>query len=139
MPITKKNISDTHYLETIGRRKSATARVRFYTNETLDITVNDEKLEDYFPISYLVKVVKEPFTAEEVDSNYRLTVQVKGGGNTAQAEAIRLGISRALAELHEDARTALKKAGFLKRDPRVKERKKPGLRKARRAPQWSKR
>ena len=122
-----------------GRRKKAIARVRLIPGGNGTIVINDRAFEDYFPQGTLQYIVKQPIALLEVDGKYDVIVNVIGGGYTGQAGAIRLGIARALLEAEEGCRPALKKAGFLTRDPRTKERKKYGLKKARRAPQFSKR
>lgn len=122
-----------------GRRKKAIARVRLIPAGSGNIVINDRTLEDYFPQGTLQYIVKQPLVLLEAEAKYDIFVSVIGGGFTGQAGAIRLGISRALLQAEEDVRPALKKAGFLTRDPRAKERKKYGLKKARRAPQFSKR
>lgn len=128
------------YTEGIGRRKSATARVRVTPAQSTSITVNDKPLEEYFKHAAEVKDVRSVLEVENAGiGDYTVTARVSGGGISAQAEAIRLGIARALVGEKIDRRTTLKKAGYLKRDPRSVERKKFGLRKARRRPQWSKR
>ena len=122
-----------------GRRKKAIARVRLIPGGTGTIVINDRAFEDYFPQGTLQYIVKQPIALLDVDGKYDIFVNVAGGGYTGQAGAIRLGVARALLEAEENSRPALKKAGFLTRDPRAKERKKYGLKKARRAPQVSKR
>jgi small subunit ribosomal protein S9 len=122
-----------------GRRKKAIARVRLIPAGTGNIVINDRTFEDYFPQSVLQYVVKQPLALLNVEGKYDVLVNVYGGGYTGQANAIRLGVARALLQAEPDSRPALKKEGFLTRDPRVKERKKYGLKKARRAPQFSKR
>ena len=122
-----------------GRRKKAIARVRLIPGGNGTIVINDRAFEDYFPQGTLQYIVKQPIALLEVESKYDIVVIVIGGGYTGQAGAIRLGIARALLEAEENSRPALKKEGFLTRDPRAKERKKYGLKKARRAPQFSKR
>lgn len=122
-----------------GRRKKAIARVRLIPGGSGAIVINDRTLEDYFPMGTLQYIVKQPIVALEVEGKYDICVNVVGGGYTGQAGAIRLGIARALLQAETDCRGTLKKAGFLTRDPRAKERKKYGLKKARRAPQFSKR
>ncbi len=122
-----------------GRRKKAIARVRLIPAGSGAIEINDRTLEDYFPMGTLQYIVKQPLNEVKADGKYDIIVNVIGGGYTGQAGAIRLGIARALLQAEPDCRAALKKAGFLTRDPRVKERKKYGLKKARRAPQFSKR
>ena len=122
-----------------GRRKKAIARVRLIPGGNGTIVINDRALEDYFPQGTLQYIVKQPLALLEVEAKYDVMVNVVGGGYTGQAGAIRLGVARALLEAEEGCRPALKKEGFLTRDPRSKERKKYGLKKARRAPQFSKR
>ena len=122
-----------------GRRKKAIARVRLIPGGNGTIVINDRAFEDYFPQGTLQYIVKQPIVLLGVESKYDIIVNVIGGGYTGQAGAIRLGIARALLEAEEGCRPALKQAGFLTRDPRAKERKKYGLKKARRAPQFSKR
>ena len=122
-----------------GRRKKAIARVRLIPGGNGTIVINDRAFEDYFPQGTLQYIVKQPLALLEVESKYDVMVNVVGGGYTGQAGAIRLGVARALLEAEEGCRAALKKEGFLTRDPRSKERKKYGLKKARRAPQFSKR
>lgn len=122
-----------------GRRKKAIARVRLVPAGSGTIVINDRALEDYFPMGTLQYIVKQPLKEVEAEGKYDVLVNVVGGGYTGQAGAIKLGIARALLEAEPDTRAALKKAGFLTRDPRAKERKKYGLKKARRAPQFSKR
>jgi len=121
-----------------GRRKSSVARV-FITPGKGDIIVNKRSLDDYFGLETLKVIVKQPLVATNTADQYDIMVTVRGGGTTGQAGAIRHGIARALIEADADFRPVLKKEGFLTRDPRMKERKKYGLKKARRAPQFSKR
>ena len=122
-----------------GRRKKAIARVRLIPGGNGTIVINDRAFEEYFPQGTLQYIVKQPIVLLDVESKYDIMVNVIGGGYTGQAGAIRLGIARALLEAEENSRSALKAEGFLTRDPRSKERKKYGLKKARRAPQFSKR
>ena len=122
-----------------GRRKKAIARVRLIPAGSGTIVINDRTFEDYFPQGTLQYIVKQPLVLLDVENKYDVFVNVIGGGYTGQAGAIRLGIARALLEAEPDSRPALKKEGVLTRDPRAKERKKYGLKKARRAPQFSKR
>jgi small subunit ribosomal protein S9 len=129
----------TTYYEAVGRRKTAVARVRITETTKQTITVNDKPLEEYFPVQELQALVRAPFEKAPDTANFSVEAHLKGGGIASQAEALRLGISRALIIYNETFRGALKEAGYLRRNPRVKERKKFGLRKARRAPQWSKR
>jgi small subunit ribosomal protein S9 len=127
------------YLEAVGRRKRAVARVRMTPASKNQVVVNGKTLEQAFAVSDLQKDVLSPLRADGVTENYSVSVKVSGGGIASQAEAIRLGIARILVETDNNLRSTLKKEGYLKRDPRKKERKKFGLRKARKAPQWSKR
>ena len=122
-----------------GRRKKAVARVRVLAGGSGTITVNKRSLDDYFPLDTLKLIVNQPFAETDTAGKFDVIVNVRGGGYTGQAGAIRHGISRALCNVDATYRPALKKAGFLTRDPRMKERKKYGLKKARRAPQFSKR
>ncbi len=121
-----------------GRRKKSVARVRLVPGEG-KITINDRSLDEYFGLDTLKVIVKQPLTLTDSLTKFDVICKVIGGGFTGQAGAIRHGISRALLKADEELRPALKKAGFLTRDPRMKERKKYGLKKARRAPQFSKR
>lgn len=130
-------MAKVQYLGT-GRRKCSVARVRLIPGEGT-ITINDRNIDDYFGLDTLKLIVKQPLELTSTTSSYDILVNVFGGGYTGQAGAIRHGISRALLEIDGEYRPALKKAGFLTRDPRMKERKKYGLKKARRAPQFSKR
>jgi len=133
-------MSKERYVEGIGRRKTASARVRLTPAKETTVTVNGKTLAEYFENEAFEKKVLSVLAAEEAGiENYEVSVHVKGSGLSAQSEAIRLGIARALVEEKADRRTILKPLGFLKRDPRSVERKKFGLRKARRRPQWSKR
>ena len=121
-----------------GRRKKSVARV-YLTPGTGVITVNNRSIDEYFGLETLKVVVRQPLTLTETVDKFDVNVTVRGGGFTGQAGAIRHGISRALLQADPEYRGALKKAGFLTIDPRMKERKKPGLKAARRAPQFSKR
>lgn len=124
--------------QTIGRRKSSVARVRFRDGSG-EMTLNGKRLEAYFPTMAARMRVMEPLQVTEMTGRYDIDATLEGGGTTGQADALRLGIARALIELDPDLRPALKKAGMLTRDSRRVERKKYGLRKARRAPQYTKR
>lgn len=121
-----------------GRRKSSVARV-YIMPGTGKVTINKRDIDNYFGLETLKTIVRQPFAITNTEGKFDVLVNVKGGGFTGQAGAIRHGISRALLQADNDYRPALKKAGFLTRDPRMKERKKPGLKAARRAPQFSKR
>ena len=126
------------YFYGTGRRKSSVARVRIY-NGTGKITINDRDIDDYFGLETLKLIVRQPLNLTETADKFDIVCRVTGGGVTGQAGAIRHGISRALLLADGEFRAELKKAGFLTRDPRMKERKKYGLKGARRAPQFSKR
>ncbi|WP_342388336.1 30S ribosomal protein S9 [Salinicoccus bachuensis] len=121
-----------------GRRKNAVARVRLVPGEG-NVTVNGRDMREYLPFESLILDLNQPFAVTETQGNYDVLVNVRGGGFTGQAQAIRHGIARALLEADPENRGVLKRAGLLTRDPRMKERKKYGLKKARRSPQFSKR
>jgi small subunit ribosomal protein S9 len=125
-------------VNTIGRRKTSVARV-YLTSGKGTITVNHRDVKNYFPSEILQTIINQPFTAIQGVGNYDIKANVKGGGTTGQAEALRMAIARALVEVNAEFRPALKKEGFLTRDPRMVERKKYGRRKARRRFQFSKR
>jgi len=127
------------YLYGTGRRKSSVARVHLFPGGTGAITINGRDIDDYFGLETLKYIVRQPLSATETTGKVDISATVKGGGVTGQAGAIRHGISRALLLVDETFRQTLKDAGFLTRDPRMKERKKYGLKAARRAPQFSKR
>lgn len=126
------------YFYGTGRRKSSVARVRVY-NGTGKVTINDRDIDDYFGLETLKVIVRQPLALTGTADKFDIVCRVAGGGVTGQAGAIRHGIARALLQFNEELRPELKKAGFLTRDPRMKERKKYGLKGARRAPQFSKR
>ena len=126
------------YFYGTGRRKSSVARVRVYAG-TGKITINDRDIDDYFGLETLKLIVRQPLALTDTAEKFDIVCRVGGGGVTGQAGAIRHGIARALLQYDENLRPALKKAGFLTRDPRMKKRKKYGLKGARRAPQFSKR
>ncbi|MBR5914361.1 MAG: 30S ribosomal protein S9 [Selenomonadaceae bacterium] len=121
-----------------GRRKSSIARVRLIPGDG-KVTINGRSMEEYFGLQTLELIVRQPLVLTEMEGKYDVVASVKGGGTSGQAGAIRHGITRALMELNSDLRPALKKAGFVTRDPREKERRKYGLKKARKASQFSKR
>ena len=127
------------YFYGTGRRKSSVARVRVYPNGTGAITINGRDIDDYFGLDTLKLIVRQPMELTETIGAFDIVCTVAGGGVTGQAGAIRHGLSRALLQYNEELSPVLKKAGLLTRDPRMKERKKYGLKKARRAPQFSKR
>lgn len=126
------------YFEDVGRRKTSVARVRLFTRAG-DFTVNNKLYSEYFPTIELQKIVEDALQKMKLFGRFRVSVKVRGGGIHSQAEALRHGLARCLIKFNPDFRKRLKRAGFLKRDPRMKERKKFGLKKARRAPQWAKR
>ena len=126
------------YFYGTGRRKSSVARVRVYQG-TGKITINDRDIDDYFGLETLKLIVRQPLVLTNNNEKFDIVCRVAGGGVTGQAGAIRHGIARALLQVNPEYRAALKAAGFLTRDPRMKERKKYGLKAARRAPQFSKR
>ena len=121
-----------------GRRKHSVARVRLYPGSG-NVTINGRSIDDYFGLDTLKLIVRQPLELTETGAQFDIVCTVAGGGVTGQSGAIRHGISRALCKANPELRAALKKAGFLTRDPRMKERKKYGLKAARRAPQFSKR
>ncbi|MDD4606787.1 MAG: 30S ribosomal protein S9 [Patescibacteria group bacterium] len=131
--------SKEKYIGASGGRKTATVQVRLYPQGSGEVVINDKKLKEYFPQPEFQRIVLQSLKMTDEKSSLDLSIKVKGGGVHGQAEAIRHGISRALVKYNEEYRTTLKKNGFLTRDARKKERKKPGLKKARRAPQWKKR
>jgi small subunit ribosomal protein S9 len=132
-------ITKNRYIEAVGRRKTATARVRITPATKTSITINDKDIKDYFVTEELRTIAEEAISKGEVKDKFAVTVHVVGGGIHAQAEAVRHGLSRTLVERDEQVKNTLKKLGFLKRDSRQVERKKFGLKKARKAPTWSKR
>ena len=127
------------YFFAAGKRKTSVARVRLYPNGKGEITVNDQPANTYFTMITSMGVIKHPLKLTGLTSKFDISVKVLGGGISSQAEAVRHGISRALLDFDSSLRSTLKKAGLLTRDARIKERKKPGLKRARRAPQFSKR
>lgn len=132
--------SKKEYFEAVGRRKTAIARVRLYPSSKTSFEINEDRdLTAYFPVRELQQIVMDPFEKSKPAEKFKITAHIVGGGVNAQAEALRHGIARALLVYDVELRAKLKKAGHLKRDPRAKERRKFGLKKARKAPQWSKR
>jgi small subunit ribosomal protein S9 len=128
------------YIEAVGRRKTATARVRLVPASKVSVTINDQTLAEYFPVVDMQLIVTEAFDKHDEVKKFSVSARVSGGGMNSQAEAIRHGITRCLVESDETLRIPLKKLGFLKRDPRSKERRKAGLAQAaRKRKQWSKR
>jgi small subunit ribosomal protein S9 len=125
------------YIGAVGRRKTAVARVRITPSAKTTFEVNNKELHVYFPVEEMQFLIKQPFA--DLSDKFKVTARIIGGGIHSQAEALRHGIARALVAHSAELRKDLKKAGYLKRDPRSKERRKFGLKKARKAPQWSKR
>lgn len=140
--IETKTSGEDRYYYAVGKRKTAVAQVRIYPQtkaKESDLVVNGKKIKEYFPILSLQNVFFAPFRATGLQNKFKVSIVVKGGGTSSQAGAIRLGISRALVKFDGDLKKVLKASKFLTRDARIVERKKPGLKKARRAPQWAKR
>jgi small subunit ribosomal protein S9 len=131
--------TSTKYIGTTGRRKTSTARVRITPASKFSISINERDFESYFPVAELRKLILAVFDASELDQKFSVTAQIVGGGVSSQAQALAHGIARGLIEYDAHLRAKLKPKGMLKRDPRAKERRKFGLKKARKAPQWSKR
>ena len=129
----------SQYYEGIGRRKSASARVRLYPGGSGNVIINDKDAPDYLPREGDIQIMMRPLTQVGQETQYDISVHVNGGGITGQRDAIQLGIARALLKVDPDMRSDLKPRGFLTRDARVKERKKPGLKRARKAPSYTKR
>jgi len=127
------------YYEGIGRRKTSTARVRLHSGGTGTITVNDKPAREYFGRETDANNVAAPMKLVGVEARYDVTVKVSGGGDTGQSDAAAMGVARALLEIDQEYKSMLRKAGYLTRDARAKERKKPGLKRARKAPQYTKR
>lgn len=131
--------TSTQYFYSAGKRKTAIARVKLFDNGKGDILVNDKKVRDYFPTNLHTENAVAPLRLADALKRFDIVATIKGGGKSAQSDALRHGISRALLLIDPDLRPTLKREGFLRRDARIKERKKPGLKGARRAPQFSKR
>ena len=129
--------TEERYIETVGRRKTSVARVRITPASKTVLTINDSEFEKYFPTQELRQTVMSVFA--DTEGKFAVTAKLNGGGISSQAGALRHGLARALEKNEPSLRTKLKVKGFLKRDPRAKERRKFGLNKARKAPQWSKR
>lgn len=136
---SKYDENSNRYFEATGRRKTAIARVRLYTKGDKNIIINGKDIADYFKTIALQKTVASSLDRMKSSGRFRITVIVRGGGMNSQAEAVRHGITRALVVFNPEYKKRLRKAGYLTRDSRMKERKKFGLKRARRAPQWSKR
>lgn len=135
----KPKVKKEKYFEGVGRRKTSIARVRLFPQAEKSFSVNEKPLEGYFPTKELQYTVTSPLTLMSSEEQFKVAARVRGGGINSQAEAVRHGIAKALVLFNPDFRKKLKKAGFLTRDPRMRERKKFGLKRARRAPQWQKR
>lgn len=127
------------YIETVGRRKTAVARVRITPSSKSSCVVNNSDADSYFKTDELRRIASEAVATAKLGVKFKITANISGGGSNGQAEALRHGIARALVIYDQELRKKIKSAGFLKRDPRAKERRKFGLKKARKAPQWSKR
>jgi len=132
-------MNNDRYIETVGRRKTSVARVRITPAAKQSFTINDKELAAYFPVRELADNALTAFVVSKTSDKFKITALIKGGGISSQAGALRHALSRALVLHNIELKGALKKAGYLKRDPRAKERRKFGLKKARKAPQWSKR
>ncbi len=132
-------MATTNFINAVGRRKTAVATVRMSVAPKSSVKVNGKSTKDYFKTAERTKIAEEALTISESKENYEISAHVVGGGVSAQAEALRHAISRAITKAEPETRTALKMSGLMKRDPRMKERKKPGLVKARKRKQWSKR
>ena len=132
-------VKQLRYFEAVGRRKTSVARVRIVADKSNKIIVNSKDYKEYFPTEELRVTANAPLRKTKLAEEFGVTVLVKGGGSTGQAEAMRHGVARALIKYDESLRLRVKKSGYLKRDPREKERKKYGLKRARKAAQWSKR
>jgi small subunit ribosomal protein S9 len=132
-------MAEQRYYEGVGRRKAATARVRLYPAENGDMIVNGRPLREYFVREVDIVHLLEPLRVTGMEGRFNISVKVRGGGIGGQAGAVRLGIARALLKVDPELRPVLRRGGFLTRDARVKERKKPGLKRARKAPQYTKR
>lgn len=135
----KKPVKKEEYLEAVGRRKTSVARVRLFNKGDGSITVNGKDHKEYFQTSELQQILSSPLDKMKIEEKFKVTVSVKGGGMHSQSEAVRHGISRALVMFNEDFKKRLRKVGYLTRDSRARERKKFGLKRARKAAQWSKR
>ena len=136
---SKAKKSTTEYFYAVGKRKTSIARVRLFPGGKGDVVVNDKPADEYFTLLSSKGVMNSPLKLAGMNKKFDISIRVTGGGMNSQAEAVRHGVARALLEYNAEFRTTLKKAGLLTRDSRIKERKKPGLKRARRAPQFSKR
>jgi len=134
-----KKIKSDKYFEAVGKRKTAAAQVRLQISKDHNITVNNKDYKEYFPTLELQDIVLSALKEMDAADKFNISIKVSGGGIHAQAEAIRHGIARVLIDINPDFRKKLRRIGYLTRDPRMRERKKFGLKRARRAPQWAKR
>lgn len=132
-------MAENSYFYGVGRRKTSSAQVRLYPEGTGRIIINNKPLNEYFTRPQDVRALLGPLQATGHEGSFDITVKVVGGGVTGQADAVKMGIARALLKYDEELRPVLRRGGFLTRDPRAKERKKPGLKRARKAPQYTKR
>jgi small subunit ribosomal protein S9 len=137
----KKEVAEARYFYAVGKRKTSIAQVKIYPNgkNSEEILINGKKLEKYFDVSRSRDLVRSPLSIAGQDKKFDVSAKVQGGGISSQAEAVRLGIARALVKFDAELKKPLRDRGFMTRDARKVERKKPGLKKARRAPQWAKR
>jgi len=132
-------VAENRYFYAVGRRKTSAAQVRLYPEGTGRIVVNEKPAEEYFTRPQDLNALFAPLQATGHEGSFDITVKVTGGGITGQSDAVKMGIARALLKYDEELRPTLRRGGFLTRDPRAKERKKPGLKRARKAPQYTKR
>ncbi|MFA6039462.1 MAG: 30S ribosomal protein S9 [Candidatus Peribacteraceae bacterium] len=137
--MTPESTKKRPFFWSVGKRKTAIARVRLYPEGSGEVKVNGRKMKEYFLTPFQMENALAPFAIVEKKNAYDVEAEIEGGGKSAQSDALRHGISRGLLLSNPDFRVELKRAGFLRRDARIKERKKPGLKRARRAPQWQKR
>lgn len=135
----EKKTTKNKFTEAIGRRKTSTARVRITSSSKNTFLINKKEAKDYFKTEEQRRLIQDPIIKSKTGNKWEVEVLVKGGGIHSQAEAVRHGLARALTQEEEDVKGKMKTLGYLKRDPRAKERRKFGLKKARKAPQWSKR
>ena len=137
--MTSESPKNRQYFWSVGKRKTAIAHVRMYPEGSGEVTVNNKKLKQYFLTPFQIENALAPLALVERKNAFDIEAEIVGGGMSSQSDALRHGISRALLLVNPDFRPDLKRVGFLRRDARIKERKKPGLKRARRAPQWQKR
>lgn len=137
--MSEKKLTTKEYFQGLGRRKAAIAQVRLYAEGTGETTINGKQADVFFAYFEFKDQAFSPLKILGLEKKFDMSVKVAGGGSRGQAEAIQLGVARALVVFNEENKKLLRASGFLSRDPRIKERKKPGLKRARRAPQWAKR